>query len=219
MSRGGGGRLAAWAVLVALLAAANYAVRFTSGKPAKDTLYQYGTFAGGAVQYLIILAIVLAIAWTGPLRVALALRRPASWGRSLALAVAMLVAVYAVAAALDPLLHPGREQGLTPDRWLPDRAGAFALNVVLFAVFAPIVEELAFRGLGFGLLARFGAPAAIVGTGLAFGLAHGLVDGLPILAIFGCGLAYLRSRTDSVYPGMLVHGVFNGLALALAVTT
>jgi sodium transport system permease protein len=55
-------------------------------------------------------------------------------------------------------------------------------------------------------------------TGLLFGLSHGLVQALPVLSAFGFGLAWLRSRTGSVYPGMLVHATFNALALALAVT-
>ncbi len=37
--------------------------------------------------------------------------------------------------------------------------------------------------------------------GLAFGLAHGLVEGLPILIVFGAGLAWLRARTDERVPG------------------
>jgi membrane protease YdiL (CAAX protease family) len=37
--------------------------------------------------------------------------------------------------------------------------------------------------------------------------------------VFGIGLAYLRERSDSVIPGMIVHGLYNGLALALAFTT
>ena len=34
--------------------------------------------------------------------------------------------------------------------------------------------------------------------------------------MFGAGLAFLRSRTGSVYPGMVVHGAFNSIALVLA---
>ena len=41
--------------------------------------------------------------------------------------------------------------------------------------------------------------------------------GLPVLALFGITLAWLRWQTGSVYPGMIVHGIFNGLALILAV--
>ena len=38
-----------------------------------------------------------------------------------------------------------------------------------------------------------------------------------MLVPFGVALAYLRDRTDSVYPGMLVHASFNAVALAYAV--
>ena len=63
-----------------------------------------------------------------------------------------------------------------------------------------------------------GAAAAIVVTALAFGLAHGLVVALPVLSIFGAILAWLRLRTDSVYPTMILHALFNGIALIAAVT-
>jgi membrane protease YdiL (CAAX protease family) len=59
--------------------------------------------------------------------------------------------------------------------------------------------------------------SSILLVGLAFGLAHGLVEAELVLIPFGVGLAYLRDRTESVFPGMLVHGLFNGIALAVAV--
>jgi membrane protease YdiL (CAAX protease family) len=83
---------------------------------------------------------------------------------------------------------------------------------------APLTEELTFRGLGFSLLERYGTWLAIVVVGVTFGLAHGLVQALPELALFGCALAWLRARTGSVLPGMLLHAVFNALALIAAVT-
>ena len=55
-------------------------------------------------------------------------------------------------------------------------------------------------------------------TGLLFGAAHGLLVALPILAFFGMVVAWLRVRTDSVYPGMLLHATFNGIALIAAVS-
>jgi membrane protease YdiL (CAAX protease family) len=58
-----------------------------------------------------------------------------------------------------------------------------------------------------------------VGVGVAFALVHGIPEGLPVFALFGGGLAYIRARSESVYPGMVVHGLFNGLGLILAVVT
>ena len=81
------------------------------------------------------------------------------------------------------------------------------------------MEEVTFRGLGYSLLEPLGRMTAILWIGIAFGLAHGLVEGLPILIVFGAGLAFLRARTDSVYPGMVVHAAFNAIALLVSVTT
>jgi len=79
------------------------------------------------------------------------------------------------------------------------------------------VEELMFRGLGQSLLSFLGRWPSILVVGIAFGATHGLLEALLILVPFGVALAYLRDRTDSVYPGMLVHASFNGVALAYAV--
>jgi len=43
------------------------------------------------------------------------------------------------------------------------------------------------------------------------------VEALLVLVPFGIALAWLRDRTGSVLPGMLVHAIFNGAALAVIV--
>jgi uncharacterized protein len=214
-------RLWAWIGLVAVIAAINYAARFagTSGSSSSgDEVYRYSTFASGLVVYAFWLGIVLAIA--ADRRDLLALRRPASWKRAAGLALAAVVAIYVlegIVSALPLPESPGKEQGLTPTHWEPAHAGAFAANLVLFAVVAPVVEELTFRGLGQSLLRFLGRAPSIALTGIAFGLAHGLLEALIVLVPFGIALAWLRDRTRSVYPGMIVHGLFNGIALAAAV--
>ena len=77
-----------------------------------------------------------------------------------------------------------------------------------------------YRGAGMTLLlARYGAPVAVVVTALAFGLGHGLLLALAALVFFGLVTALLRLKTDSVYPCILVHFMFNASSLVLAVTT
>jgi membrane protease YdiL (CAAX protease family) len=212
------GKLSGWLSLVGAVSAISYAGRFTGGKPPKDALYQYSTAISELVLFAIIFGVVLWIARGLPKREVFALWRPASWGRALALALAVFIVISIANAVLNPLLHGAREQGLTPSGWEPAHAAPFALNLIAFAVVGPLVEELTFRGLGFSLLERYGQTTAIVVIGLTFGLWHGLVEALPVLMIFGAGLAYLRSRTGSIYPGMLLHMLFNGLALLIAVT-
>jgi membrane protease YdiL (CAAX protease family) len=218
-------RLYFWFLFVGLIALFNYAARLSgnssvSNKSTHDAVYSYTTFVGGTVLYAVWLGIVLLICIDR--FDLLALRYPRTgWLKALGLAGAAVVAVFAVEGivSLLPLPEsPGQEQGLTPTHWEPAHAGAFAANLVLFAVIAPFVEELTFRGSGQSLLNVFvGRVPSILVVGLTFGLAHGLVEALLVLVPFGIALAVLRDRTDSTYPGMLVHGLFNGTALVLAV--
>jgi membrane protease YdiL (CAAX protease family) len=217
-------RLAFWTFFVALIAATNYYGRFSggsgSGRQGTSTVsvYSYSTFAGGTVIYAVWLGIVLLIAIDR--FDLLALRPPRSWRRAAGLAVGVIVAIWVVEAVVSTLplpQSPGREQGITNVHWEPAHAGAFAANVVLFAVIAPFVEELTFRGVGQSLLRFLGSVPSILIVGVAFGLAHGLVEALLVLVPFGCALAWLRDRTESVVPGMVVHALFNGVALAAAV--
>jgi membrane protease YdiL (CAAX protease family) len=206
-------------VLVGGVSAISYAGRLTGGKPPKNALYEYTTAVSELILFAIILAFVFLIARGLPKRETFALRRPDSWGRAIGLAFAVLIVIVISNAALNPLLHGGREQGLAPSGWEQSHAAAYGLNLFAFSIVGPIAEELTFRGLGFYLLERYGQTAAIVVIGITFGLWHGLIEALPVLIIFGIGLAYLRSRTNSIYPGMILHATFNGAALVLAVTT
>ena len=207
----------AWAGFVAVFTAVSYTLNFTTSTP-KDVLYTWGAAASGAVQYAFILGIVVLISRPDSRRL-LALFTPRSWRRAFGISLGVLLGIFVLAATLEPFLDPGHEQGLVPDRWEPAHAAAFAVNCCIVAGLAPVVEELTFRGLGYSLLAPFGRWRAIVVVGLTFGLAHGLVQGLPLLAAIGGGLAYVRSRTNSVYPGMLLHAAFNGIVLAASVAT
>ncbi len=213
------GKLYAYLAFVGAFAALNYASRLVPNKPDRNVLYTWSAAIGGLVQLGIVLGIVLAIARGRPKDEYLGLRRPSSWGLAAGLIVLVLIGVFALSAVLSPLLQPGQEQGLVPKTWHPDRAAPFVANFLVVAVLAPIVEEITFRGLGYKLLEPFGKWTAILLVGLLFGLAHGLVEALPILAAFGAGLAYVRMRTGSVYPGMIVHSAFNSLVLIVAVTS
>lgn len=209
-------RLALWLTLVGVLAALGYGSRAESGKPSSQVLYEWSTAVGGLAQDGILLLLVLAIA--GFDARLLALRRPRSVGRAVGLLLVSIVLVYIFEVLYSALVHPGNEQGLTPDHWEPRHAAVYVANSAVICLWIPFVEELTYRGLGFGLLQRFGTWPAIGLVGLLFGLAHGLLLSLPVIVFFGAVLAWVRARTDSVIPGMVLHGLFNLIALIWAVT-
>jgi membrane protease YdiL (CAAX protease family) len=211
-------RLIAWLVFVLALAGLGYAAQLADVETPDDLAYRYSSSVAALIQYGIMLGILLLIARGLPVREVFALRRPASWPRALGLALVALVAIWAASAALAPFLDANEEQGLVPDDWDSSRAGAFVAFFLVVSLLAPAVEELTYRGLGFALLAPYGTWAAILLTGVLFGAAHGLIVALPVLTIFGIVIGWLRARTDSIYPPMLLHGVFNGTALLVSVT-
>jgi membrane protease YdiL (CAAX protease family) len=206
-------RLTIWLLFVVLFIALSYAGRAEEGRPPEDTLYRWDTVVNAGVQGVVMLAFALAIAWRGPAGELLGIRQPASWRTASKIAVAIFVLILVLALSLEPVLEAGEEQGFVPEEWDPSRAAPFAANFVVVAGLFPVVEELLFRGAGFALLARFGRLAAVVATGALFGLAHGLINALPILVAFGIGLGWLRERTGSVLPCIALHAAFNGFAL------
>jgi membrane protease YdiL (CAAX protease family) len=209
-------RLALWLTLVVAMIAIAYTSRASTGKPDPQVLYEWSTAAGGLIQDAIVLLLVVAIA--GFSTRLLALRLPRGLWRTVGILAGALVAIYVFEVSYGSLVHVGNEQGLTPSHWEPHHAVAYVVNGLVICTWVPFVEELTYRGLGYSLLERFGRWPAIVAVGVLFGLAHGLVESLPIIAAFGCVLAWIRSRTGSVLPGMLLHATFNLIALVAAVT-
>jgi membrane protease YdiL (CAAX protease family) len=184
-----------------------------------EIVYSFKAFAGGLVQYALMLGIVLLIAKDR--FELLALRRPDSWRRCIApmaIAAGVIVAADYLTTLLPLPESPGKNQGLTPTHWESSHAAAFAANLVLFAIVAPFVEELTFRGVGQSLLRFLGRVPSILIVGTTFGLAHGLLEAELVLIPFGIALAWLRDRLDTVVPGMILHGLFNGATLVLSVT-
>lgn len=97
--------------------------------------------------------------------------------------------------------------------------GLFTLLLEFFmiVVFAPLNEELWFRGIGLASLTKNGSVIrAVIITSLIFGALHG--PGRFIFAsVFGLVMALIRFRTGSLYCCMLVHGVHNFGALVIGI--
>lgn len=208
------GRLVAWLAFVLAIAALGYAGQAGDSELPDDFVYRYSAAILGLVQFALFLGVLLLIALGLPKRELFGLQHPASWPRALKYVLAGLGVIWAVSLALSPFLDAGEEQGIVPEDWDPDRVGAFLAFGAVATFVAPVVEEMTFRGLGYSLLSPYGKWVAIFGTGILFGAWHGLIVALPVLAGFGVVLAWLRYTTGSVYPPMILHAIFNGIAIA-----
>jgi membrane protease YdiL (CAAX protease family) len=201
------------------MATVAYAAQLSGADPPEDVAYRWESSIFGAIQYAILLGIVLLLARGFDVREFLALRRPRSWWRAAGISALVIFVVFVVTAIVAQFGNADEEQGLIPDRFDSSRAAQFAAYAAVVVLVAPVVEELMFRGAGYSLLEPYGPTLAAVLVGLAFALVHGLLIGFPVIASFGIGLAFLRGRTDSIYPCILLHASFNAFGLAVGIAT
>ena len=211
-------RLAVWSLLALLLIALGFASYATSSgtSSSKNVLFTWSFAANSGLLYAIWIAISLGISNGRPeLR---ALRRPRiGWGKVTALGLLAIAGTIVASLIVTGLGgDPQREQGLLSGHWQSGRLAPFVACVLVLTVLAPFAEELFVRGLGFALFSPFGRAAAIAAPALAWTLMHGIPSAIFPLFVFGIGLGYLRDRSDSVIPTMIVHGLYNGLAVAIA---
>lgn len=89
---------------------------------------------------------------------------------------------------------------------------AYFGTLFVAAVLAPIVEEIAFRGLLHRWLReRFGMLVSYAGSSIAFSLMHGILALIPAIAILGVILAWTYEKTQSLWAPIVVHAVYNAV--------
>jgi membrane protease YdiL (CAAX protease family) len=93
------------------------------------------------------------------------------------------------------------------------------LALLATGVFAPVFEETFFRGFLFvGLQrSRMGVAGTIILTSLIWALAHRQYNwfGMVSIGVMGIALGITRYKTGSLWCPIIVHAMWNGLALLM----
>ncbi len=131
-------------------------------------------------------------------------------GSALAVIFVSALAYEALRQALHLPLKTNADVLLEQAKYEPYTVIAILLVAVLVA---PICEETFFRGFVFPGLAR-ALPiwGAVVTSALLFGLAHADLGSFVVLVAIGIVLAVVRWRTDSLWPGVIVHTLNNTIS-------
>lgn len=119
--------------------------------------------------------------------------------------------VTALAASIFPWIdmEQAQEVGYDNISGFLDMMMAFLALVVI----APVAEEIVFRGWLYGKLRRHTwAVPAILLTSVAFGVAHGQWNVGITVGVMSVFMCLIREMTGTVYGGMIVHMLKNGLA-------
>lgn len=97
-------------------------------------------------------------------------------------------------------------------------AGAFLLSAIASIIFAPILEELVFRGVLFNRLKiRIDIVPAMLISSFLFGIGHDF-GGITSAFLFGICMCILYLKTDNILVPMSVHFINNVVATLLEFT-
>ncbi len=100
---------------------------------------------------------------------------------------------------------------------LAQAGGSFAIAFLLVGIWAPVAEEVFFRGFALsGFADRYGLTLAVVLSSALFALAHLDIASLAPTFILGLALGWVYLRTRSIWPCIFVHGLHNTTALIVA---
>jgi membrane protease YdiL (CAAX protease family) len=140
-------------------------------------------------------------------------------GKTFLALIGVIVVLLAVSALLDRFSNSPKDTGFTIDAYNTSRWPVlFGFAVV---VFAPLFEELFFRGFIFvGLQAsKIGVVGAIILTSLAWALLHLQYDPAGMATIFVLGIVFgiVRWKTNSLWSTLFLHAVWNLMALVATV--
>ena len=94
--------------------------------------------------------------------------------------------------------------------------GLLVAMAVTAVIFAPITEELIFRGYLYPVVKRFTDRwFASIFSGVLFGVIHFNVMALPMLALMGFILAVIYERSGSLWVPIGCHAAFNATSVGL----
>lgn len=181
-------------------------VLFPASSPALDGVMQLG-FSGLAPIVVFTIVVLVRIRDVRPFGVR---RVDPKW---LAIAVGLAVACLAVIMTFDAVvatLYPGIDDSQGQLR-AAAQGGVLTLagTIVLGGLVTPLGEELVFRGVIARFLQRWGMGVTVLLSALFFATFHGINLVWPSAFVVGLCCGWLLYRTGSIWPGVLLHAVYN----------
>ena len=127
-----------------------------------------------------------------------------------ALGAVLAISVIAVSSFFPPSSPPAVEK-------LAESTRSVFLLFIFSVCFAPIIEEIIFRGFIFTVLLEIGGRRlAIPATAILFALMHApqlwpSMAGILLILMVGYVLSMVRDRSNSLIPSFIVHTAYNAM--------
>jgi membrane protease YdiL (CAAX protease family) len=143
----------------------------------------------------------------------LGFRRGVPVKSAIGLALIAVFAFFTFAIAYQGIFRPENPQDIVRDLGADQSTLLLIAGALLVIVVAPVCEELFFRGFIYRVLRlRMGFVLAAAIDGVLFGLVHGALVIVPVLAFLGAVLCWTYERSGTLFVPIALHALNNAIA-------
>lgn len=142
------------------------------------------------------------------------------WGSIIGWMVVLIISSILLSYIMEWLFDIGTNNSKTNSLQTRLTTINIIIAFVSAAIISPIYEETFYRGFLYRWFrSKYGLLAGMLISSFIFMIVHiPTFNSLPYTFLSGLVFAWTYEKTQSIYPPMIIHGTFNGLAVLLTVT-
>ncbi|MGP4074773.1 lysostaphin resistance A-like protein [Halobacillus sp. K22] len=139
------------------------------------------------------------------------------WKAIVGWTIGLILISIGIVIATEILIGVGPENSKTDSLQSKMNLLNFLIGFVSAAIISPLYEEIFYRGFLYRFLrSKYGIPISMIGSSFIFMIVHiPTFNTLPINFVSGLVFAWTYEKTASIVPAIIIHGIFNGLAIIL----
>ncbi|MBE7680121.1 CPBP family intramembrane glutamic endopeptidase [Paenibacillus sp. P13VS] len=142
------------------------------------------------------------------------------WGPTIGWTIVLIISTILISFVFELLFQMGTNNSKTES--LQTRLTTINFIIAFFsaAIISPIYEEIFYRGFLYRWIrSKYGLITGMFVTSFIFMIVHiPTFHTLPYTFLAGFIFAWTYEKTNSVYPAMIIHALFNGLSIILTAT-
>lgn len=142
------------------------------------------------------------------------------WGPILGWTIVLIIGSILLSYIVEWIFDMGTDNSKTDSLQTRLTTMNIVIAFVSAAIISPIYEEIFYRGFLYRWIrTKYGLLAGMLISSFIFMLVHiPTFNSLPYTFLSGLIFAWTYEKTQSIYPAMIIHALFNGLAILLTAT-
>lgn len=142
---------------------------------------------------------------------------PLSGWKLIAVWTILLIVVSILLVIIMSFMGVGTENSKTESLQSQMTLLNFAIGFISAALISPVYEEIFYRGFLYRFFSsRYGVLSGMIISSFIFTVVHiPTFNTLPLNFVSGLIFSWVYHKTGSIIPSILIHGIFNGIAVIL----